>query len=377
MSKKYDIILFGASGFTGALVARYISAHIISENINWAIAGRDEKKLKEIQNGLTNSPDIVIADVTDKVSLHQMASKSKVLMNAVGPFNWYGKDVVKACIDNSTHYLDITGEPSFVADVYNSYYQLAVENKACVVNCCGFDSIPADYAAWLTAQKLPLNEPKSLMGYFRTNAAFSGGTLTTAIQALYMEAEKKSVKVRIKKHKDAPKLDIKIHFSKEVGGWAIPMPVVDPHIVKRSAFRLPQDYGIAVSYGQFFVRTTFIKMLKTILPVISARFLVRFKTFRKRMFDKFQPGTGPDEERRAKSQFEVVCIGKSKTAEAITIFSGGDPGYNETAKMFAQSAFTLLDKIKNNSVHYGVLTPVEAFGMDLVTRLRKEGLHIV
>ncbi len=376
MDRQYDIILFGATGFTGALVAEYISVHAKSEGISWAIAGRDAQKLKEIQEGLEYKPDIVIADVKDKDSLNKMAASCKVLMNTVGPFNWYGKDVVKACIDHHTHYLDITGEPSFVADVYNSYFQEAAEQKSCIVNCCGFDSIPADFAAWITAKKLPKGEPKMLKSYIRTNATFSGGTLTTAIQALHMEVQKKSIKTKIKRHNDAPKIPLKIHYNKDIPGWAIPMPVVDPHIVKRSAFRLPGDYGVAVSYGQFFVRSSFGKVFKTVLPIVSAMFLVRFKSFRKKMFDKFKPGTGPSEGRRAESKFEVICFGKSTTSEAKTIFSGGDPGYNETSKMFAQSAFTILDKIKTETITYGVLTPVEALGMDLVVRLKKEGIYI-
>jgi short subunit dehydrogenase-like uncharacterized protein len=376
MDRQYDIILFGATGFTGALVAKYLGEHAKQENISWAIAGRDTQKLNEIRDGLVTRPDVVIADVKDVNSLNTMASMCKVLMNTVGPFNWYGKNVVKACIDHQTHYLDITGEPSFVADVYNSYFQEAEKQKSCIVNCCGFDSIPADFAAWLTAKKLPKDEPKSLKGYIRTNATFSGGTLTTAIQALHMEVEKTSIKTKIKRHKDAPKIPLKIHYNKEIKGWGIPMPVVDPHIVKRSAHRLSDDYGVAVSYGQFFLRSSFGKVVKTVLPIVSAMFLVRFKSFRQKMFDKFKPGTGPSEARRAESKFEVICIGKSSTAEAMTIFSGGDPGYNETAKMFSQSAFTLLDLMKSKNIKYGVLTPVEAFGMDLVERLRKEGIRI-
>ncbi|MBK9733822.1 MAG: saccharopine dehydrogenase NADP-binding domain-containing protein [Saprospiraceae bacterium] len=150
--KKYDIILFGATGFTGTLVAKYISAHSALEGISWAIAGRDEKKLKVIQDGLTDTPDVILVDVKDSDSLDGMASQTKIIMNTVGPFNWYGKNVVKASIDNHTHYIDITGEPSFVADVYNTYFQDAVGRESCIVNCCGFDSIPADFAAWMTAK---------------------------------------------------------------------------------------------------------------------------------------------------------------------------------------------------------------------------------
>ncbi len=372
--KQYDIVLFGATGFTGQLITQYLSHNAEKENIKWAIAGRDEKKLKSISSSCMGlKPDTVVADVKNYDSLNQMTAKTTILMNAVGPFNTYGPDVIKACLESKTHYLDITGEPSFVASTYNLHHLTAEHNKVCIVNCCGFDSIPADFAAWLTALKLPQHEPKSLKGFIRTNATFSGGTLTTAIQALHMEAKKISHKVKLKRHPDTPKISLKIHYAKEIQGWAIPMPVVDPHIVKRSIYGLPESYGPA-AYAQFFVRTSFMKVLKTVLPIASAMIMVRFKFFRDKMFKKFSPGTGPTEARRAQSKFEVICFGESTTAKAKTTFSGGDPGYNETSKMFSQAAFALLDLLKNNKAKCGVLTPVEAFGMPLVDRLRAEGI---
>jgi short subunit dehydrogenase-like uncharacterized protein len=377
MNRTFDIILFGATGFTGQIIARYLAQHAPKENLTWAIAGRDKEKLVKLSEGLHSSqPAIMIADVNDVDSLMQMTSKCQILMNAAGPFSRYGKGVVYACIENSTHYLDITGEPSFIADIYNNYFERAVDKKSCVVNCCGFDSIPADYAAFLTAKKLPLNEPKTLKAYLRTNATFSGGTLTTAIEALYLETQKKSIKTKIKRHPDAPKIPIKIHYNTDVNGWGIPMPVVDPHIVKRSAYRLPNQYGEAVSYAQFFVRSSLFKVFKTVMPIALASVLVRFKGFRDKMFNKFKPGSGPSDERRAKSKFEVVCYGSSTTSKAISKISGADPGYDETAKMFCESAFTLADHIKNQSIKYGVLTPVEAFGIPMVDRLIKAGIHI-
>jgi len=103
---------------------------------------------------------------------------------------------------------------------------------------------------------------------------------------------------------------------------------------------------------------------------------VRFRFFRERMFSRFPPGTGPNAARRKESRFEVVCLGKSSTSEAMTIVAGGDPGYDETAKMFSQSAFTLLEKHRNGTIQPGVLTPVQALGDALVDRLRKEGIRI-
>jgi len=376
-SRHYDIVLLGATGFTGQIIAKYLDEKAISEGIKWAIAGRDEAKLAVLKANLTiSNPDILVFDIKNSSSIENVITQSVVVMNTVGPFNWYGRDVVKSCVEHQTHYIDITGEPSFVAEMFIHYDVKAKANQTAIVNCCGFDSIPADFAAWITAKKLPISEPKTLQTYIRTNASFSGGTLTTAVHALYLESQKKSIKHKVKRHPDAPKMIIKLHKSSDMGAWAIPMPVVDPHIVKRSVASMPQDYGEAVSYGQYFVRSSFAKVLKTILSIASIALLVRFKSTRERLFKKFPSGSGPSQMKRDQSKFEVVCIGKTKTVTARTVFSGGDPGYTETAKMMSESAFTLLDKVKNKSLTFGVLTPVQAFGQGLLDRLRNEGIHI-
>lgn len=375
MERKYDILLFGASGFTGQLIAAYLADRAASEGIQWAIAGRNRQKLEQLKASLVGQqPDVVVADVDNPESLEQMAAQTRVVMNAVGPFNWYGKGVVKACVEQGAHYLDITGEPSFVADIFLTYGKAAEEKGICIVNCCGFDSIPADYVAWLTAKQLPLEEPKSLRGYIRTNASFSGGTFTTAIHALYMETQQRSVKVKLPRHPSTPRVPLKIHYQKELKAWAIPMPVVDPHIVKRSAYRLPNDYGEAVAYGQFFLRSSLWKVVETVLPVLLTMLLVRFSFFRAWLFRQAPPGTGPDEAMRLRSRFEVVCIGESRNKTVRTVISGGDPGYNETAKMFSEAAFTMVERDNASTLPLGVLTPVEAFGSVLKDRLQRAGI---
>jgi short subunit dehydrogenase-like uncharacterized protein len=373
---KYDIILFGATGFTGKLIAKYIAENGANENIKWAIAGRDEKKLKELQGTLHGtSPDILIADLNSYNSIQNMATSCKILMNTVGPFNWYGHEIVKACVENQTNYLDITGEPLFVNNIYETYHHKAIENKCAIVNCCGFDSIPADFATWLTVKKMNPTEPKLVKTFVRTNASFSGGTLTTAINALYEQSKGNKSGSKYTRHPLAPKHRLKIHFDEEIKQWAIPMPVVDPHIVKRTASIMAESYG-PFTYGQYFVRSSFFKVLQTIVPIAIAALLVRFKWFRMKMYNRYHSGTGPSTDKRASSKFEVISIGISKNEKVTTIFGGGDPGYNETAKMFSEAAFTLLDNIKTNINVVGVLTPVQAFGMQLVHRLRNKGINI-
>jgi short subunit dehydrogenase-like uncharacterized protein len=373
-SKKYDIVLMGATGFTGKLVAKYLSQHADAEAFSWAIAGRSESKLRDLQKCLDASiPEIIVADVKNAASVAEMCCQAHVLMNAAGPFNLYGRIVVDACIQNGTHYTDITGEPSFVSEIYNDYHSKADAEGVCIVNCCGFDSIPADYGVYLTAQKLPASSPKVIKGYMRTNAQFSGGTLTTAVHALYLESLGKSVKTNIPKFPNAPKVKKQIHYNPQLKGWGIPMPVVDPHIVKRSAFRLSDVYG-PLTYVQYFVRSSFGKVVSTVAPIVFAMLMIRFSFFRNWLFAKFPSGSGPDEKTRSSSRFEVIFYGQAGKQRAKTVISGGDPGYTETAKMFSQCAFVLLSKKRIHTIKAGVLTPVEAFGMALVERLQKEGI---
>jgi short subunit dehydrogenase-like uncharacterized protein len=374
--KEYDIVLLGATGFTGQIIAKYLDEHIGREEARFAIAGRSEAKLKAIKEGLTNTkPNIILCDIDDIPSIDALTSRAKIVLNTIGPFNWYGRYVIASCIRNHCHYLDITGEPSFVAESYINYNQLAKDNEVCVVNCCGFDSIPADYVAYLAAQNLPIDEPKVLRSYVKTNATFSGGTLTTAINALHLEVKNEAIKIpRWPRHPDTPRAVRKIHKISEVGGWGIPMPVVDPHIVKRSIATMPAHYGEATAYAQFFVRSTFGKVVKTILPIAVASFLVRFEYYRKKLLKKFPQGTGPSEERRKKSRFEITCIGEARSKKVMVSMSGGDPGYNETAKMMSEAAFTLLDRIRVESLQAGVNTPVQAFGEGLIDRLKAKGI---
>lgn len=379
MEKIYDIVLFGATGFTGQLIAKYIDQYSVHEKIRWAIAGRNREKLDKLKNQLQSliRPDIIIANIEEEESLDKMSSAASIIMNAAGPFEWYGRKVVSACIKNKCNYLDITGEPEFITEIAEDYHDSAVNQKLTIVNCCGFDSIPADFATWIAVKNLPKGKPIAARVFIKTNARFSGGTLTTAVNAIHRKLTGKRRPRNLKsKHPDAPKINIKIHKVRELNEWAIPMPVADIHIVKRSALLMPEDYGHAFSYAQFFLRSSFYKMLRLVIPILIGVTLLRFKWFRNYLFKRFRPGTGPTEEQRAMAKFEVLCIAHSSDKEVRVAISGGDPGYDETAKMFAESAFTLLDRIRTKSQKFGVLTPVVAFGEDLLNRLKSKGIKI-
>lgn len=379
MDRPFDLLLFGATGFTGQLVAAELARHAVRESARIAIAGRDHDRLTALRDSLPapeTSIGIVLADVHDPVSLQAMAARTHVLINTAGPYNWYGEPVVKACLEAGTHYLDITGEPAFVHAMFTRYHTPALDKGTSIVHCCGFDSIPADLGAWLTAKALPLDAPKAVRAYIRTNARFSGGTWTTAIHALYRRTRDRTRLSGGPRHPDAPPVPLRIHFQKELGRWAIPMPVVDPHIVKRSARHLPADYGEAFSYGQFFTVGHFFRMVRLLTLIGLVMFLVRWRPFRRWLFNRFPPGTGPTPAQRAQSRFEVTVIGEGGGHKAVTVIEGGDPGYDETAKMLSQAAFAMLGRLRNGHLVGGVLTPVEAFGPELVDRLPRQGIQI-
>lgn len=376
--RTFDIILFGATGFTGQLVAEVLAAKQAAETFRLAIAGRNLDKLETLRAQI-GDPNIGIiqADTGDKSSLLDMVRQGHILINTAGPFNWYGHSVVQACVDAGTHYMDITGEPAFVHKVFQDHHQAAKDKGICLINCCGFDSIPADLGAWLTACALPQEAPKRIQAFVRTNATFSGGTWTTAIHAIYQRTVHKEAKHSSgPRHPDTPRLPLKIHFHPIVRRWAIPMPVVDPHIVKRSARHLPKDYGEAVAYGQYYTVGSLWKLIRLVGTISMVFVLVRFDSTRNWLFRKFPAGTGPSPEKRKASRFEVRVIGTTEKEQVETVFSGGDPGYDDTAKMLSEAAFTLKDRIAAGRLVPGVRTPVEALGQELVDRLKLQGLHI-
>ena len=152
IDKKYDMVIFGATGFTGKLICNYISKHKDAKNLNWAIAGRNKEKLEEISREY--SVDYLLADSFDHSSLNIMSQKAKLIITTVGPYNIYGENLVASCIKNDAHYLDLTGEPDFVRKIYTNYNQSAENSNSIIIHCCGFESIPSDLGAYITAREL-------------------------------------------------------------------------------------------------------------------------------------------------------------------------------------------------------------------------------
>src|SRR5690606_17167580 len=148
MTQKYDIIIYGATGFTGSLVFEYFAKNVDQSTIKWAIAGRNKTKLQQLADKIAPNTPILINELNDPISIAQMCESTKVLMNLVGPYYRFGLPIIKACIDAKTHYIDITGEPSFIKQSIDQFHEKAKQAGVSIVHCCGFDSIPTDLGTY-------------------------------------------------------------------------------------------------------------------------------------------------------------------------------------------------------------------------------------
>ncbi|RUL90816.1 saccharopine dehydrogenase NADP-binding domain-containing protein [Verrucosispora sp. FIM060022] len=380
--RAYDIVLFGATGFTGGLTADYLARHA-PPGLRWAIAGRNRDKLATVRDrlaavdpALAELP-LLTADVTDPDSLRAVAAATRVVASTVGPYIRHGEPLVAACAAAGTDYLDITGEPEFVDLMYVRHHAEAVRTGARLVHACGFDSIPHDLGVWFTIKHLPADVPITVDGYVRAGGRFSAGTYHSALTAFSRTAEtaraaheRRAVEPR-PTGRQVRAVPGKVARSRDLPVWAVPLPTIDPQVVRRSAAARP-EYGPDFRYRHFAA----VRRLPTVLVAGAGlgalTALVKLPPTRRWLLGRLASGQGPSPEQRARSWFRVRFVGRGGDRRVITEVAGGDPGYDETAKMLAESALCLaLDDLPSTA---GQVTPVTAMGDALLHRLTTAGL---
>ncbi len=373
--RTYDLVIFGATGFTGGLVARYLAGRL-EPGVRWAIAGRSTEKLAKLRRELEREDarmaevGLVEADSGDPASLHAMARSARAIITTVGPFARYGEPLVAACVDERCDYFDITGEPTWWRSIVERYDERARTDDVIVVPCCGYDSMPFDLGALFTASLLPRDQPITIDAFARMHGRFSGGTWATVLNELSGGGAQAGKQARSESG-NQPRA--RIHYSDEVDGWALPAPTVDPLVVRRSA-ELTGELGSELRYREYMVFRSLGQLAQFGASVGVAALLAKLPPTRK-LLQRLQPqGTGPAPEVRAKSHFRVDFIGRGGGREVRTHVSGGDPGYTETAKMISEAAITCLE-LRDQLPRRGVLTPASAFGHALIERLRAAGIE--
>jgi short subunit dehydrogenase-like uncharacterized protein len=380
MTRDYDLVLFGATGFTGGLTAAYLAANVPA-GCRWALAGRDRGKLEAVRARLSKTNSALIdlpllhADATDAESLRAVAESARVVITTVGPYIHHGEPLVAACAAAGTDYVDLTGEPEFVDRMYLRYHELARKTGARLVHACGFDSIPHDLGAYFTVRQLPEDVPITVEGYVRAMATFSGGTFHSAI-AMASRARQNAQAARARRAAEPKPVGRRVRTVPGRPGrrgdlWVVPLPTIDPQIVGRSAAALSR-YGPEFTYRHYAA----IKRLATVAGLgagmATLTVLAQIPPARRWLLDRRKPGDGPSEQRRATSWFKVRFVGQGGGRQVITEVSGGDPGYTETAKMLSESALCLaFDDLPATA---GQVTTAVAMGDKLIERLRAAGL---
>jgi short subunit dehydrogenase-like uncharacterized protein len=381
--RDYDIVLFGATGFTGELTAAYLAEHAPA-GCRWALAGRNQAKLEDVRTRLAAmNPDcaglpLLHADAGDPLSLRAVAESTKVVITTVGPYLLYGEPLVAACAEAGTDYVDLTGEPEFVDRMYLDHHDRAVATGARIVHACGFDSIPHDLGAYFTVRQMPTGEPIRMRGVVRSNASFSGGTFHSAMTAFSRAKQMKDAMVARRRKEPRPEgrrsraVAGKPRRDPVLGYWLLPLPTIDPFVVARSGAALPA-YGPDFRYSHFAGLKTLRYTVGGAVGAVSMGLAAQVPPLRKALMKRIKPGDGPSESRRAKSWFTVDFIGEAGGAAVHTRVSGGDPGYTETAKMLAESALCLA--FDDNPPTGGQVTTAQAMGDHLLGRLQNAGIR--
>jgi short subunit dehydrogenase-like uncharacterized protein len=380
--RELDIVVLGASGFTGALTAEYLAAHAPSPT-RWAVAGRNQGKLEALRDRLGVDVQVLEADVDDQVSLRRVAEASRVVITTVGPYIRYGESVVAACAEAGTDYVDLTGEPEFVDRVYVRHHATAERTGARLVHACGFDSIPHDLGALFTVQQLPEDLPIRIRGYVSAHGLPSGGTFDSALTIFsrFRQATAAHTERRRAEPGDQPARPGDVRRARAVAGrpgydravraWVLPLPTIDPQIVVRSA-RMLDRYGPDLSYSHFVALGNPVAAAALTAGAAATFALAQVPPARKLLLRLRPSGAGPTAEQREKGWFRVRFVGEAGDRRVVTEVAGGDPGYGETSKMLAESALCLAgDPLPETA---GQVTTAVAMGDALRRRLETAGI---
>ena len=391
-NRDFDLIIWGATGFTGNLVCEYINKNYEYNELKWAIGGRNQNKLLKLQKKLEiDDSRIIIADSSDKESLIKMAKRSKVICTTVGPYAKYGTYLVEACVKAKTNYCDITGETQWIRRIIDKYHSTAKEKHIKIVNSCGFDSVPSDMGVYFSQKKVFEKTGK----YARTinmrvagaKGGISGGTYNSLSNVLEEARVDKDVRKTLAnpyglnpegKQFGPDKPDLrKVTFDKASKSWIAPfvMAGINTKIVRRSHALMNFIYGSDFSYDEATITgkgiSGKIKGYVSLIPIFLA---TRKKgSLLKNIVDFILPksGEGPSEKIRINGYYNLrFYLTMDNTTYLSKVIGDMDPGYGSTSKMLAESAVCLaLDKTPEI---YGVLTPSTALGDPLKKRLEEK-----
>lgn len=399
--RPYAVVLYGATSFVGQITAHYLTEFLSNNkdkggaDVTWAIAGRDEEKLNELQSKLGSTVDIIIANSDDTDSLDEMTKQTQVIISTVGPYLKYGEPLIKSCTTHGTDYVDLTGEAIFIKDMMDKYQDAAKQSGARIVNSCGFDSIPSDLGVYFTQQQAEEKFGSTCdVIHMRVKAAkggLSGGTIASMATIFEEVGKDKSRRKQVANpyllndDKDAPNVRqdnvSKPEYDNEHKRWLAPfvMASINTRIVHRTNQLLGYEYGRDFKYDEAMWMKDGVKGKLSSYAMSAGLFgfatAMMVKPSRDLLSKHVLPksGSGPSAEEQANGYFDIRLFGETANKDTINTKVTGDkdPGYGSTSRMLAQAALCLAQDISKEEVGGGFWTPASAMGNHLLARLEE------
>lgn len=394
--REFDVIVWGASGFTGRLVAAYLLGRYgAGGELRWAMGGRGEAKLQEVRRGLGPAAaevPLVLADADDQGLLDVMAARTRVVCSTVGPYALYGSKLVAACAHHGTHYCDLTGEVQWMRRMIDTHHQRARDTGARIVHACGFDSIPSDLGTLYLHQEMQRRHGVPCAAVkFRARemrGSFSGGTVASMLNMLAEADRDRAVRDVVadpyglnpegeRGGLDGPERALP-EYDRDVNAWVTPfvMATINTKVVRRSnvlsGFAYGRDFryeeGMVMPFGPWgFPLAAGMSAASAAISGAASLALVR------RALAPMlpQPGQGPSQQARESGYYVIDMLGKHPHDRAadltVRIRGQGDPGYASTSRMLGEAAVCLAQDALTSEG--GVLTPATAMGESLLARL--------
>jgi short subunit dehydrogenase-like uncharacterized protein len=394
VSRDYDVLLYGAGGFTGRQTVAYFAEHAPA-GLRWAIAGPRRQTLEAARTAAAarlSDRDLIVAPSQDHAAVDAVVGRSRIVLSTAGPFALYGTPIVDACVRLGTHYVDITGETPWMREIAERYHAAAARDGLRIIPCCGFDSVPSDLGALLMARHIRSSTGVAVgevRGYFQLSGGLNGGTVASLLNMLDMprrpdigsSAERRDGRIRLVRRPQ---------YDSEIGTWIGPfvMAPTNTQVVRRSV-QLFEEWG--EPYGEKFVYQEAVRYdppfarLKS--GAVSAGLGLLFAALKQPLTRRVvrpllpKPGRGPSVQTMDAGWFTCDLIGIAEDGRETRglIRYDGDPGNRATTVFVCESALALAlerEALPGGPSRGGVLTPATALGDVLVQRLRAAGTVI-
>ncbi|MFM9862483.1 MAG: saccharopine dehydrogenase family protein [Micropepsaceae bacterium] len=395
-ARRYDVILVGATGYVGALIADYLGGRAGGNAVRWAVAGRSAAKLEAVKAALGTRGErvqVIVADTADRAAMDALAAQTKVVLTTVGPYAKYGSELVAACVDAGTDYCDLTGEAPWIAKMIDLHQDAAAASGARIVHCCGVDSIPSDLGVLFLNDEVRRRTGKPCsairMRVKSMKGGASGGTIASMMHLVEEAVRDPAVRAVLSNPyalnpKGARKGvrqpgAVPVTYDAAAGSWTAPfvMGAINSRVVQRSNALLDYAYGREFQYDEAMLTGGGVLGAPAAVALTGAMgafgLAAAFPPTRA-LLNRFvlpKPGEGPTAEQRERGNYELLFVGTASDGRVFKALVAGDrdPGYGSTAKMISEAALLLAETF--GDADGGVLTPASALGARLIERLRE------